>query len=164
MHDSLCNFGCSHSFLIFFFLFPQGSSVVLQYESTSETHYPTLTVAWKQGGQPAQISLKQFICFTLVLNWKTSNLFCGLQLKNKFCTQWLDSGSLCGFQRCPVLFPLLPLSRNNHDSLAWLSSYLLAWFNLRHTKTHYLYCFTWVVVFLWCFTMCLLCQFIVCCD
>ncbi|KAG8124550.1 hypothetical protein E2320_019937 [Naja naja] len=31
-------------------------TVVFQYESTSETHYTSLTIAWRQGGQPAQIS------------------------------------------------------------------------------------------------------------
>lgn len=35
-----------------FFLFFLGPNVVFQCESTSETHYPSLTVAWRQGGQP----------------------------------------------------------------------------------------------------------------
>jgi len=45
--SNLCSFYPS-----FFFLFFLGPNVVFQCESTSETHYPSLTVAWRQGDQP----------------------------------------------------------------------------------------------------------------
>lgn len=128
-------------FILHFFLFFLGPNVVFQCESTSETHYPSLTSV--EAGWPALLTcLTQSFCFVWTLDPIKKLGFCGFSSNLQFqliCKSRKDSWSLCGFHCCSFLFPLVfPLGLitvviSMHIKLSF------AWWDCRHTKTHYLH-------------------------
>lgn len=92
-----------------FFCFFLGPNVVFQCESTSETHYPSLTSV--EAGWPALLTcLTQSFCFVWTLDPIKKLGFCGFSSNLQFqliCKSRKDSWSLCGFHCCSFLFPLV---------------------------------------------------------
>lgn len=134
--SNLCSFYPS-----FFFLFFLGPNVVFQCESTSETHYPSLTSV--EAGWPALLTcLTQSFCFVWTLDPIKELGFCGFSSNLQFqliCKSRKDSGSLCGFHCCSFLFPLVFPSGLITVVISMHIKLLFAWWDCRHTKTHYLH-------------------------